>query len=137
VTPGEEGQARSELTRADRALADARALLAAGAIESAASRLYYASFHAIRAALIVRGFFSKTHKGQIALFTKTFGPAPVLGRLLDLRTRADYGLGEPSVSRAALEPEIAETRALLDHCRSIVDEAAARGAEDPDLPPDY
>jgi uncharacterized protein (UPF0332 family) len=137
VTPGEAGQARSELARADRALADARALLAAGAIESAASRLYYASFHAIRAALIVLGLISKTHAGQIALFTKTYGPAPVLGRLLDLRARADYGLGEPSVSRGALEPEIAETEALLDRCRNIVDEAAAEGGEDPNPPPDY
>jgi uncharacterized protein (UPF0332 family) len=137
VTPGQAEEARSELDRAKRALEEARVLLVADSLEGAASRLYYAAFHATRAALIVRGRSTKTHSGQISMFTEVYGTAPILGRLLDLRARADYGFGELPITREGMGEYIIEAEAFLGRCGDIVADAAERGADEPDPPPDY
>ncbi len=54
--------------RGDEALEEAQLLLRAGDRAGAASRMYYAVFHAARAALILQGRYAKTHSGQITLF---------------------------------------------------------------------
>lgn len=91
MTPGEAEHAISDVGHADEALREAALLLDAGSTAGAASRLYYAVFHAARAALTVKGASSRTHVGQITLFESTFGAAPILGKLLQLRIAADYG----------------------------------------------
>jgi hypothetical protein len=136
VTPGEIEEAQAELRRAERALAEARLLLGAGSLEGAASRLYYSAFHATRAALLVRGISAKTHSGQIARFTETYGPDPLLGRLLDLRARADYEIGESLLASGTIEQHITDVEQLLARCRETVEQAAADGADEPDPPPD-
>jgi uncharacterized protein (UPF0332 family) len=137
VTPGQAEEADAELRRAEEALRAARLLLGADAPESAASRLYYAVFHATRAALLVRGRSSKTHSGQITLFTETFGEAPVLGSLLRLRAQADYELGDFSASRVTIERHAADAEAFVERCGQIVAEAVSRGPDEPDPPADY
>ncbi len=83
MTDGEAELAAREMRLSQQALGVARLALERDALEDAASRLYYAVFHAARAALIVRALRSKTHAGLIELFVSTFGAAPVLGRSPD------------------------------------------------------
>lgn len=137
MTPGQAEEAEAELRRASGALGEARLLLAANTMEGAVSRLYYAVFHAARASLLVRGVSSKTHSGQIRLFTENFGEASILGRLLELRGRADYELGDFVATRETLEQEVANTESFLERCGRIVAEATARGPDEPDPPPDH
>lgn len=137
MTPGQAEEARAELRRAERALKEAGLLLDADSLEGAASRLYYAAFHATRAALVVRGRSAKTHSGQISMFTEIYGAAPVLGRLLDLRARADYEFGDFPVTRERIREYVTDAEAFLHRCAEIVSEAADRGADEPDPPPDY
>lgn len=136
MTPGEAELAEAELRRARRALEDARSLIATGGAESAASRLYYAAFHATRAALTVRGLHSKTHSGQIALFTETFGAIPILGKLLRLRTEADYALGESRLSVGDLRDVLQDTESFVERCASLASEVIDRGPDEPDPAPD-
>ena len=86
-----------ELDSADQALRAASVLRDGALLRDAVSRLYYAVFHAARAALLVDGRHAKTHSGQLTLFTTTFGPAPTARSLLELRIEADDGV-EPSRS---------------------------------------
>ena len=75
------------LRKADTALASAKRELDAGDLDGAANRLYYAMFHAARAALLD-------------------GPLPMeLGRAMneaqELRVEGDYGAGTPVASEVA------------------------------------
>lgn len=136
MTPGEAQRAHRELEAAEGALREAALLLDAGALQGAASRLYYAVFHAARAALTVRGLYAKTHSGQITLFERTFGAAPILEQLFTLRGRADYALERFEASADDLRARSDEASAFLDRCRAVVEEALARGPDEPDPPPD-
>ncbi len=136
MTPGEAESARNELTRADEAFAEYELLVRAGRLQGAASRLYFAVFHAARAALAARGSYAKTHAGQIALFERAFGPAPILGRLFGLRARADYARERFDASLEELEAAAGESTLFISRCRQLVDEAVARGPDEPDPPPD-
>jgi uncharacterized protein (UPF0332 family) len=137
MTPGQGDLAAAELRRSEQALGDARMLLGAGARESAASRLYYAAFHAARATLTVRGKYAKTHSGQITLFQATFGPAPLLSHLLELRASADYGKEPFTTPTETIARALDETSTFVARCRLIVDGAQATGADEPDPPPDH
>jgi uncharacterized protein (UPF0332 family) len=137
VTPGEAKLAKRELELADEALGEASLLLDANAARGAMSRLYYATFHAARAALAVRGVYAKTHSGQISVFGKTFGPATITARLLELRAQADYGREELTESPDELRVLVEEAREFVARCREIVAEALSRGADEPDPLPDY
>jgi uncharacterized protein (UPF0332 family) len=136
VTPGQIEEAQVELHRAEQALAEARLLLEAASLEGSASRLYYSVFHATRAALLVGGLSAKAHSGQIALFTDTYGPAPLLGRLLDLRARADYEFGESIIARETIEQHLPDAERFLARCTKTVEPAAASGPDEPDPPAD-
>lgn len=61
---------RARLVKAHRKLDAARADLASGRFDDAASRAYYAMFHAARAALAARGLQAKTHTGLAAVFAE-------------------------------------------------------------------
>ncbi len=136
MTPGQGELAAEDLRRADRVRAEATLLLDAGAREGGASRLYYAAFHAARAALAVRGRYAKTHSGMIKLFNQEFGNTPLLGRLFDLRATADYTREPFTVPLAEIEGYVGEVDALISQCRSIVDDAMAAGADEEDPPRD-
>lgn len=137
MTPGQGEYAQADLRLADQALRGGRMLMEAGALEDAASRLYYAVFHAARAALTVRGLYSRTHTGQIRLFTETFGPAPVLGRLFDRRAEADYSMEPFTPTSADLQGDAEDAAQFVERCREIVEQAMAAGPDEPDPDPDY
>jgi uncharacterized protein (UPF0332 family) len=108
-----------------------------GAREDAASRLYYAVFHAARAALTVRGRYAKTHSGQITAFETTFGREPLLRRLFELRGKADYGRDPFTPSIPELEGVAQEAAGVIERCRRLVAEAVAAGPDEPDPAADY
>ncbi|HEX9710036.1 MAG TPA: HEPN domain-containing protein [Candidatus Thermoplasmatota archaeon] len=97
------------LDQARTRLKEAEALLQAGLYEGAVSRSYYAAFSAARAMLAADGTRTKTHRGVIQQFGKSFvrsGMAEVrLGRgLAQLHRRrelADYGTGHAIVKAEA------------------------------------
>lgn len=134
MTPGQSEHALGELARARTSLREASALLELDLVDGAASRLYYAAFHATRAALTARGQSAKTHSGQISRFTATFGPTPLLGRLLQLRARADYqgGVDEPA---EALRSVLGEVEGFICRCEQLVT-TEGEGGPEPDPPPD-
>ncbi|MGI9032337.1 MAG: HEPN domain-containing protein [Acidimicrobiales bacterium] len=127
MTPGQGERARQDLALAHQALGGTRLLLDAGALEDAASRAYYAAFHASRAALTVVGRHAKTHSGQITLFVEVYGTAPVLGRLQTMRAAADYGSERLRRTGQDLAAAIADADAFVARCQSIVDQALAAG----------
>ncbi|MGH9001190.1 MAG: HEPN domain-containing protein [Acidimicrobiia bacterium] len=135
MTPGESAYSQEQLAVAERALLEAATLLKSELVEGAVSRLYYAVFHAARAALASRGRTTRTHSGQIKTFNEVFGPAPILGELLKLRSDADYGEGiDKSVED--LRTPAAEAAAFLARCRELVAEGIGAGPDEPDPPPD-
>lgn len=136
MTPGDAEYARSELEQAAEALSAGRLLIDAGNEASAVSRLYYAVFHAARAALVVRGLHAKTHGGQALLFSQTYGESTVVTTLLEERIKADYGRGRYTKEVTQLRRLASDAEAFVACCRSIVEEAAARGPDEPDPPPD-
>jgi len=137
MTPGQAESAAQELAVAEEALEEGRLLLEAAHRSGAASRLYYAAFHAARSALRVRGLNSKTHSGLIFLFEETFGPRPVLRVLFEMRTLADYTEEPIQVSQTELESKLNDTREFLSFCRGIVEQALAQGPDESDPPPDW
>ena len=89
---------KASLSRAERALRSAKLLLEHGELEGAASRAYYAMFHATRAILFSKGLKAKTHKGTVSLFGEHIVKKGVLGeeyadalrKAFDLRQKSDY-----------------------------------------------
>jgi|SRR5664280_2095122 len=89
---------RAELHKAQSALRAARALVELKLFDDAASRLYYAAFHLISAALLVLGIQTQTHAGVTSLLGQHLVkpgllPARIsrdLASLLGLRGQADY-----------------------------------------------
>lgn len=61
---------RARLSKAERKLAAAQDDLEAARFDEAASRAYYAMFHAARAALVARGVNARTHAGLNAVFAE-------------------------------------------------------------------
>jgi uncharacterized protein (UPF0332 family) len=112
-----------ELALADSDLRAADALLGLDISPAAASRTYYAVFHATRALLLSVGIQSSSHKSLRSLFAQHFvktGLLPAerskeLAQLEALRSSGDYD------SSFALGPE--EIRPELDKARRFVDDA--------------
>jgi uncharacterized protein len=102
--------ANAELQKAYAARRAARALAALGLYDDAASRLYYAAFHLISAALSCLGVQAQTQRGIASLLGQHLvepGLVPTsMGRdfatLLGLRSQADYNrhflLDAPSIA---------------------------------------
>ena len=88
----------ASLGRAEKALKSAKLLEENGELEDAASRAYYAMFHATRALLFSKGMNAKTHKGTISLFGEKIVKqgimseeyADMLRKAFDLRQKSDY-----------------------------------------------
>jgi uncharacterized protein (UPF0332 family) len=90
--------ADAEIAKAYAARRAARALVELSLHEDAASRLYYAAFHLISAALLALGVQAQTHRGMAALLGQHLvKPALMPGSvgrdfaaLMGLRSQADY-----------------------------------------------
>lgn len=136
MTPGEVHSADDELGLADEAMAEFQALRDMESRRGAISRLYYAVFHAARAALRVRGRYAKTHKGQMLVFNSEFAPAPILEQLLRSRGEADYGTKPFTMAAGEIDQAATDAAAFIADCRRIVAEARAVGPDEPDPPPD-
>lgn len=111
-------------------------LLDAKQREGAASRLYYAAFHAGRAALLLEGRHAKTHLGQLSLFQDAFGPAEIYGAIMRERIKADYAHDPYETPLEGLRGMAGRVEEFVRRCRTIIDERAARGPDEPDPQPD-
>ena len=98
--PDTEASVQRELTQARQALRDARTGRDAGVSDAAVvNRLYYAAFHAAKAALYDRGHDPASHGGVLSLVgSELVVPGEVsrergrfLNHLSELRQQADYG----------------------------------------------
>jgi uncharacterized protein (UPF0332 family) len=122
--------ALDELARADTCLREARALQDAALPYGAASRAYYAVFHAASALLFSVGLEARTHKGVVSLLGEHFvRPArlsPRMGRLVSRMQRdredADYAPGAVFTSVEAAQM-IADADAFLAEARRLIAEA--------------
>ncbi len=120
--------AHDELARAATSLQEARALKDASLPFGAASRAYYAVFHAARALLFSLGPEPRTHRGTAALIGEHFGRpgrlAADLGRLLSRMQRdqedADY-LAGAVFTEAEAAAMIADAERFLGKARSLLE----------------
>ena len=125
--------AQDLLDRAQRAVESAKLLLAAGDVNGACNRAYYAMFDAARAALIAtqkppESEAIKTHSGLISAFSlhlvKTGHVSVELGKsfskIADIRLVADYSDEEVSPDRAewAIEQAAAFVGAMRQRAAS-------------------
>lgn len=102
---------------ARRKLQAARILLSGGAPADAASRCYYAAFHAVSAVLLARGLAYSSHSQVLGAFNRDlvrpghFPPefTTILTRLFEDRQTGDYdptpGLGPDEASRDLADAE--------------------------------
>jgi uncharacterized protein (UPF0332 family) len=130
--------------RAQEALRATGTLLAAGFMDFAAARAYYAAFYAASALLLVEGKTFRSHRGVVALIHRDYvkpGRLPMdMGRILstlsDLRSVGDYG-GATHVHHAEARMALSEAQQFLEAVRSLLPadiiEAASAREENPDV----
>lgn len=119
--------ALDEIARAEMCLAEASALAAAGFPYGAASRAYYAVFHAARALVFSVGLEARSHKGVVSLlgdhFVRPGRLSPAMGRLVSRMQRdredADYAAGAVFTVDEASQM-IADAEAFLADARRLV-----------------
>ena len=122
-----ETNAAEELTRAGACLDEAKILRTANFPYGAASRAYYAVFHAARALLFSIGIETKTHRGTVGLlsehFVKTGHLSPEMARLMSRMQRdredADYMTGAVFTDDEAREL-IADAERFLVHAKQVL-----------------
>jgi uncharacterized protein (UPF0332 family) len=121
----------SELERADTCVNEAQQLQGAALPYGAASRAYYAVFHAARALLFSIGVEASSHKGVVSLlgehFVRSGQLSAPMGRLVSRMQRdredADYSTGavftteETARMIADAEAFVAEARRLIQDRR--------------------
>lgn len=86
------------ITRAKEMLSASESNLEIGQYKTSLNRSYYAVFHAMRSANILKGFDSSKHSGVIAYFTKEYLKTEILDRSLAIiikessfcREKSDY-----------------------------------------------
>lgn len=119
---------RAELLKAFAARRAARALAGLGLYDDAASRLYYAAFHLISAALLALGVQAHTHRGVASLMGQYLvmpGLVPTsVGRdfatLLGLRSQADYNR-HFALDAASIAEELARVEGLFSTLGAFLD----------------
>lgn len=124
---------RDELRLANEAGRAAELLLGAGLPADAASRAYYAAFHAARALLFSIGIDSRSHSALRSLLSRhfvqpgTLAPefSKELGQLEALRSASDYdsafALGVPEI-----RPELEKARRFVAEAERILQAAGWR-----------
>ena len=130
---------QDELALAESALEASRALLDLGLAPDAASRMYYAAFHAARALLFSLGVEARTHSStrtQLARhFVKTGRLLPArskdLAQLEALRSAGDYDSGF-ALGAEDLRPELDKARRFVSEARELLHEDGWLGDAGPD-----
>jgi uncharacterized protein (UPF0332 family) len=103
-------------------------LIAEGLPDDAASRAYYAAFHAVSALHLAEGNAFSSHAQLIGRFNKDFvrtGRLPVeyariLTRLFQDRQLGDYG-APASISQEQAQQDINDARRLITAIRNVLD----------------
>jgi uncharacterized protein (UPF0332 family) len=109
------------LTHARAKLDAARVLLGARAPGDAASRAYYAAFHAVSAALLARGQAFSSHAQVLGAFNRDFvhaGTFPreftaILARLFEDRQTGDYD-ATTSLDAGEAERDVQDAQRIVD-----------------------
>ena len=115
------------LAKADEMLVSASRAVETGAWGDAASRAYYAVFHAISAVLATRGLSYSSHSQALGAFnrefvkTGVFAPATTrqLQRLFEDRQIADYDWNR-RLDEATARQDVADAAAVVAACRRFV-----------------
>lgn len=132
-----EGQAQAvseELRVAREELVASSQLIASALYRVALTRIYFATFHAARAALYAQGYEPKTHQGVLTLFNQHlvrpghFEPlaARILARLQKYREQADYGESFV-VDRDGAREEDAAARQFVEQVEKFIESTSANG----------
>lgn len=106
----------------------ARNLVAAGQYKSAANRLYYSVFHAMRAVLAFDGIDMKHHSGIISEFRKRYIKTAVFDKSLsntisiayDMRTGSDYD-DHYIIVKSEVEDLISDVEFFLKQIKLFID----------------
>lgn len=122
--------ALDEFARAETCLNEAQALAAGGFPYGAASRAYYAVFHAARALLVSAGLEVKTHRGVVSMlgdhFVRSGRLSPDMGRLVSRMQRdredADYEPGAVFTAEEAARL-INDAESFLQSARPLISAA--------------
>ena len=115
------------LAKADERLSTARRDFAAAAFGDAASRAYYAVFHAISALLVTRGLTFSSHSQTIGGFNREFVKTGVfppdtsrkLQRLFQDRPTADYDWYH-HIEEADAGVAVSDAASIVSHCKQQV-----------------
>lgn len=122
------GELRALLARADEKLRAARLLLQGGAWGDAASRAYYAAFHAVSAVLLSKGESYSTHAKVLGRFNKEFiqtGIFPreftkLLTRLFEDRQSGDYDV-EPVLTEIEARQDVADAQRIVEEVHGFLE----------------
>ncbi len=122
------GELRALLARAEEKLRAARLLLEGSAWGDAASRSYYAAFHAVSAVLLSRGESYSTHAQVLGRFNKEFiqtGIFPreftkLLTRLFEDRQSGDYDV-EPGLTETEARQDVADGERIVVAVRQFLE----------------
>lgn len=110
-----------EIKKAKNALNEAKILFKAEHYDGAASRSYYAAFHAMNALLSYDGYRMKKHSGVISKFRELYIKTGIfdvsmseqISDLFDLRIRCDYG-SFYAATKADVEELIINAEAIIE-----------------------
>lgn len=115
------------MDRAREMLAAAESNLQIQQYKTSLNRSYYAIFHAMRAANILKGFDSSKHSGVIAFFNKEYLKEGILDRNLSVIIKNSSFLREKSdyddffiASKSDAEKQLENARAFLDSIETII-----------------
>jgi uncharacterized protein (UPF0332 family) len=114
-------EVKAMLTLAEEKLRAAGLLLEGGAWADAASRSYYAAFHAVSAALLSKGQAYSSHAQVLGSFNKAFihpGTFPkefttLLTRLFEDRQTGDYDV-LPGLTETEARQDVADARRIVE-----------------------
>lgn len=119
-------EVRAHLAAARNKLSVARELLERGHEQDAASRAYYAMYHAAYALVRTKGHAPKTHRGLAVILSKEFPvevPPPVLAKLRmaqEAREAGDYD-AQFSPGRDVVDSLIEDAEAFIERIRGLIE----------------
>ncbi len=112
--------AEYRMKRAEEMLLAAEENLKIGQYKTSLNRSYYAIFHAMRAANIIKGFDSSKHSGVIAFFNKEYLKAGIMDRQLSVIIKESSFLREKSDYDDFFIAGQKESKAQLDNARRFL-----------------